>query len=119
MTYFEAQQIIDNLDSKTVIDANWLDYLLEEKELITLQALQLVTEKTWKDLLDKYEGQEISIFQTEVIENYVGKTLHFIEHKIFYLIISQDYNHIYFYDGNSIVPFNISDLLESKYYKII
>lgn len=102
MTYLEAQQIIDKIDSKTIIDSNWLDYLLEEKELITLQALQIVTEKNWKELLEKYEGQEMSVFQTEPIENYVGKTLVF-DNGFKTLIVMQEKEWVFFHNTSKIM----------------
>ena len=120
MTYFEAQQILDKIDSKTVIDSNLLDYLLVKKGLITLQALQIVTEKNWKGLLEKYEGQEISVFQTEIIENYVGKKLHFLISKEISLIISEDKNKIYYLSpsNKNIMGINKKDF-NFSHYKII
>ena len=120
MTYFEAQQIIDKIDSKTIIDANWLDYLLVEKGLITLQALQIVTEKTWLELIFKYEGQEISVFQTEVIENYIGKQLELTGKNYTALIIGQNSKEVFYFD-HTFAPttVKIKYILNSTAYKII
>lgn len=120
MTKTEAQQILDKIDSETIIDANWLDYLLVEKGLITLQALQIVTEKTWLELIFKYEGQEISVFQTEIIENYVGKQLELTDKNYTALIIGQSLESV-FYFNHKFLPTTskVKDILNSTAYKII
>lgn len=98
MTKEEAQTIIDGIDSSTVIDSNWLDYLLDEPGLTKLQALRIVTEMNWKQLIELYKGLEISLFQTEKYNNYVGKIIDisFFKSQRYSLIISQDARCVYY-----------------------
>jgi len=98
MTKEEAQAIIDNIDSSTVIDSNWLYYLIDEPGLLKLQSLLIVTEKSWTELIHVYEGQEISVFQTEKHEIYVGKVIkvNFLEKINYYIITAQDKENCYY-----------------------
>ena len=90
MTKQEAQTIIDKIPKDTIIDNNWLRYLLlEQPSLVTLRALYIVSEVDYYLFLERNEGECITKFQTKQ-EIYVGKVINYLHG--YYLIVSQ-------YDG--------------------
>ena len=74
MTKEEAQAIIDKIDSFTVIDSNWLNYLISDPEFKILKAIHLIFNMDYNQFLKQYEGHSISGFQT-YNEIYVGRTV--------------------------------------------
>lgn len=96
MTKQEAQTIIDKISPDTIIDDNWKDHLLNDKSLTILTALTIVSDKCWTDLLKKYEGQEITVFQTEKPVLHVGKTIRYGANDNYYIITAQDKNFVYY-----------------------
>jgi hypothetical protein len=91
MNKIEAQKVLDSIDSDTIIDDNWLDYLLDDKELVTLNALYTVFDMTYPEILEQYEGEYITKFQTKK-EIYVGRTIKIND--TYCLIITQNKNTI-------------------------
>jgi hypothetical protein len=97
MTKEEAQKIIDDISPDTIIDPNWLDYLISEnKEYTKLRALSIITEKTWNEIISCYEGEYITKFQTKK-EIYVGRTVKIIND--FYIILNQNKDFCYYVDS--------------------
>jgi hypothetical protein len=98
MNKIEAQKVLDSIDSDTIIDDNWLDYLLEDKRLLTLNALYTVFDMTYPEILEQYEGEYISKFQTKK-EIYVGRAVKIIND--FYIILNQNKDFCYYVDSCS------------------
>jgi len=89
MTKQEAQTIIDEIDPTTVVDHNWLGYLIADPEFKILKAIHVIFDMAYYLFLEKYEGYSMEEFQTKQ-EIYVGKVINYFN--AHYLIISQ-------YDG--------------------
>ena len=96
MTKEEAQIILDSIDETTVVDDNWLGYLVEDKECKVLRAISIITGLSWNDFLEKHEGDYISDFQTKP-ELYLGRTIKVNEQ--YHLIIRQSKMYIYYVTG--------------------
>lgn len=105
----EAQIILDNIDSKTVIDYNWLGYLIDDKECKVLRAISIITDLSWNDFLEKYEGDYISNFQTKKVKNYIGRIIKLDDYMC--LILGQTKTHAYYIGkGGNISGGNLKDI---------
>jgi len=101
MTKEEAQKIVDNINEDTIIDNDWLSYLVsEDKEYTKLKSLAIVSGMNWSDFIEKYEGCYITDFQTKK-EIYVGRIIYFLDN--YFLITAQNKSNCFFIslDGKS------------------
>jgi len=66
MTKLEAIEVLLEWDTSTVIDDNWWDYFMEDPTYYN--AMMVLTEmKSYKTILDKYEGFYIREFLCDVL----------------------------------------------------
>lgn len=66
MNKLEAIEILLNVDPTTVIDDTWWDYFMEDPK--EYNAMMLLSElKSYKEILDVYEGYYIREFLCEIL----------------------------------------------------